>query len=67
MSDGMKDRGRALEEKWARDEQAKAIERMKKGAGDKKSGTSKPKAAAGCKCASECACSSKEKGCGCSC
>ena len=65
-NDGMKNRGRALEEEWARKQNADAIEKMKKGAGDK-SDASKPKKAAGanCKCSNECACSTKEKGCGC--
>jgi len=66
MSDGLKNRGRALEEEWARKQNAEAIEKMKKGAGEKP-GSSKPKAAGNCKCNKECACSSKEKGCGCNC
>ena len=63
-NDGMKGRGRALEEEWARRQQAEAIEKLKKDAGksDCTGDKAKCKAAGACKCKTNAPCKSK---CGC--
>lgn len=76
-NDSMKDRGRALEEEWARKQNAEAIDKMKKGekadpkkGGSKKKSAGKKKATGGseCKCGKECACNKNGRtGCGCGC